>query len=116
MAGGVEAAVIGWLNSLGLPAAACGDRPEKCAGPVVTVERTGGPAQPELGVERPQVAVRAWGGTRAEALGLARDIAAALPGLEGTGGVCSAQVNSIAHMPVDGIETYQVLLDLVSYI
>ena len=75
MAFDVEQALIEWLpGKVGFPCYAepPGDRP----GRFVTVERTGG--ETSLGVDRPLVAVQAWGASRADASGLAAAVRDAL--------------------------------------
>lgn len=97
MAFDIEQALVGWLpDKVGAPcfAEVPGDRP----GRFVTVERTGGEAS--LGVDRPSLAVQAWGATSAEASELAiavRD-ALVLDSWE-LPEVCRCSVTSIYRFP-----------------
>lgn len=71
----VEQALIEWIpGRVGAPCYA--EPPETRPAAFVTVERTGGGSS--LGVDRPSVAVQAWGATRAEASALAASLREAL--------------------------------------
>ena len=116
----IEASLVAWMNGpgaalVGAPAYAA--RPSVVEGPLVTVERTGGSSDPAAGIDRAMVALRAWAPTRGAALDLMADILCAVPEMEGEAeGVSSASVNSVAHLPLGDIESYQATVDLVSYI
>ena len=71
----VEQALIEWLpGKVGAPCYA--EPPDPRPGRFVTVERTGG--ETSLGVDRPLLAVQAWGASRADASALAADARSAL--------------------------------------
>lgn len=68
MAFDVEQALVEWLpGKTGAPCYA--EAPEERPGLFTTVERTGG--ETSVGVDRPKLAVQAWGDSRAEASALA---------------------------------------------
>lgn len=97
MAFDMEQALVEWLpGKVGAPcfAEVPGERP----GMFVTVERTGG--ESSLGVDRPNLAVQAWGTTSAEASGLAMAVRDALVlGSWEIPEVCRCSVASIYRYP-----------------
>lgn len=97
MAFDVVAALVAWIPAaVGVPAFA--EVPEKRPGEFVTVERTGGGFS--LGIDRPALAVQAWGQSNAGAADLALRLRDAIA-LR-----CAREVPQVCRATVEGLYSF----------
>lgn len=108
----IEEAVISHLRTGGLDAYA--DVPAERPASFVTVERTGGEAS--VRIDRPTVAVQAWGPSRHEACELMLAADALMRELTGNASVCRVKRGSMYNFPDESQARYQAVYEIVSYI
>lgn len=109
----IETKIIAYLNANGFRAYANvpANRPDKFA----TVERTGGGFDNYV-IDRPTVAVQAWGQKRLEASEMAYAIRDSMIQMVNEPGICKVSINSIYNFPdfESGAARYQLVVDLVT--
>lgn len=109
----IETKMIAYLNKNGFKAYA--NVPAKRPGRFVTVERVGGGFD-NYAIDRPVVAVQAWGEKRLDASELAYSIRGALLKMVNEPDICKVSVNSIYNFPDadSGAARYQLVADIVT--
>lgn len=107
----VETRLIAYLKGR-IDCQVCADVPNPRPDQLVTIERTGGSSD-SIVIDRPNVAIQCWAGTRAEALNLTSAVEIAMEGISSCDWCYNASKNSDYYYPGEGGEPrYQLVYDL----
>lgn len=109
----IETRIIAYLNERGFQTYANVPvtRPER----FLTVERTGGGIDNYV-IDRPTVAIQAWGKKRLDASELAYSVKDAMVQMASEKDICKVSINTIYNFPdlESGSARYQLVVDLVT--